>query len=404
MTEQTREERIAAALSELGTQVRQRAARPAPGVIRGLAEHRRRVRRTAAAALAAAAVLALAVGGVSVVRGSATPPPSDPASTVTPSPSPSPRVSRSVPPWPEPKVGDPIGATDWDNAAIALPRHDGCPSGAVTFQRRGEELSGPSSWPRVVLDADSVAYGDLTGDGRPEAIMSALCRRSAEDSGDGEGQLLVVAREADGLRALAWVGPRGALFVGQWVAGGHLYVDVHPWYQDWGYSLGAAQVYRWTGSAFAAVDGAAEYPGLTSGHAVDLTPMAGLTGCPTPVLRFGRDGRAEDAGTTFHLDQPAVPDHLPHLVDLDGDGRRHLLVAITCDRPEDDSDPDTGAVVVLERQPGGGFHAIDAIRPPDGSSLSGWSYDRGKLTIETADQAGVVAPLTYTWNGDYFQL
>ena len=157
MTEQTREERIAAALSELGTQVRQRAARPAPGAIRGLAEHRQRVRRTAAAALAAAAVLALAIGGIGVVRGSAAPPPSDPASTVTPSPSPSPRASRSVSPWPEPKVGDPIGATDWENAAITLPAHGGCPSGVVTFQRHGEDVSGPSGWPRVVLNADSGA-------------------------------------------------------------------------------------------------------------------------------------------------------------------------------------------------------------------------------------------------------
>jgi hypothetical protein len=378
----TDQERIGTDLAELGAEVRSLVTQPPAGAVRRRAEHQQRVRRTATAALAAAAVLALTIGGISVVRGSAAPPPPDPATTGTPSP------------WPKPKITDPIGATDWRNVTITFPRHEGCPSGPVEFKPAVTS-------PPVLLNPELVAFGDLTGDGRPEAILPADCRQGAEDSGDGQGQLVAVTRDGDKLRALGWVGPRGGLYTGHWVKDGRLYVDVHPWHEPWAYALGSAQVYRWSDGEFVQLETPAEYQGLGAGVPVDLGPVAGRTGCPTPVLRFSDGGRAQDGGTTFDLDQPTAPDFLPHLVDLEGDGVRRLLVAITCDRRADDG-LGTTAVVLLERQADGRFVALDAIRPPAGASLNGWHFEEDALIVEVADRDETTR-LTYFWTGAAFQ-
>ncbi len=101
-------------------------------------------------------------------------------------------------------------------------------------------LAVPPDWP--------IGYGDLNGDSRPEAILEGLCLTTREDSGDGEGQLLVITRSTTGtLTALDWVGPRGGLYRSIWVIDGQLFVDVQPWHTDWGYSLGQALAYRWQG-------------------------------------------------------------------------------------------------------------------------------------------------------------
>jgi hypothetical protein len=133
------------------------------------------------------------------------------------------------------------------------------------------------------------------------------------------------------------------------------------------------------------------------GVPVDLTPVSGRTGCPTPVLRFGPDGRASADGVTFDLDQPQGPDGLPHLVDLDGDGNRRVLATITCGRQADGGRGIT-AVAVLQRQDGGGFVALDAIRLPDGTTLADWEYSRGELSIDIDGQVR-----EYVWDGERFQ-
>jgi hypothetical protein len=225
----TDNERIGASLAGLGAEVRRVVTPPPAGAVRRRAEHQQRVRRTAAVALAAAAVLAISVGAISVVRGSAAPPP-PPATTQTPSPSPSSSPRPSPKPWPVQKVTDPIAATNWAKATITLPEQDGCPSGRVRFAPGGDGGGRSSGLPQAQLVGFSgIAYGDLTGDGRPEAIMWGQCKQYAEDSGDGKDHLLVVTREGEQLRALGWVGPRGSIFVDFWVEDGVLYTDVHPW-------------------------------------------------------------------------------------------------------------------------------------------------------------------------------
>ncbi len=395
---------LSAALSRLRTDVRRTVPPPPATQVRHRADRRLRIRRTATVLVAASLVGAALIGGGLLWNGAAPKPPPLPGGSTTPSASPSPSLrpskavaARQTPPPPAPWTG-----VNWATATITLPAHPGCPSGPVTLrtlQLFGRDaIAGPASWPRVTIVADSVAYGDLTGDGQPEAVLEASCLTSEEDSGDGQGQLLVLRRDGGTLRTLAWVGHRGSMFGDNWVTGGRLLTDVKPRYGAWEYQLGAARAYRWTGQSFTE-DADSGHPGIVpragaTGPAVDLTAVAPLTGCPAATVRFGPDGRA----TGFDLDQPAAPDYLQHLVDLDGDGRRRLLVAITCGRT--DTLPGRTFVAVLDAT----FRAVDAVLPPPGTSLSGWTHRAGVLTLQAAPAAGgLVQDVQYTWNGDYFQ-
>lgn len=416
---------IADALSALRAQVRRTVGQPAASALRRRAERQRRVRRATRAVATAVAVVVI-ICGVGLARDAVQgPPPLPPVASETATPSasaaPQPRPSRPVPRWTTHPVNDPIAAIDWYRTTIELPAQPGCPSGAVRL-RPGEggvgadAPVGPSGWPRIMLDPGTVVFGDLTGDGRPEAILAAGCSSSEEESGDGEGQLLVVTREGDRLRALGWVGPRGAIYVGWWVAAGRLYLDVHPWHTDWGYSLGAAQAYHWLGGRFVPIDVRQEFPGIVPaagrGPAVDLAAVSDRTGCPAAVVRFGPDGRAEAGGTTWDLVQPQAPDGLPHLIELNpgdplGDPaftpRRRVLVAITCGRPADGSPGDTTAVVLIGPGPDGSLRALDAVRPPADTRLDGWTYRAGVLSLFVAPDGGALREQRWTWNGEYFQ-
>ncbi|MDT5027297.1 MAG: hypothetical protein QOE61_3723 [Micromonosporaceae bacterium] len=416
MTDRENDIDLTAALSQLRTEVRRRVPQPPATQLRRRAEHRLRVRRTATALVAAVVVGAVLIGG-GLNWGSAVPNPPTPGGTGNPTPtdssSPRSRPSKPVPPRHTPQVQDAIGSTNWEQATITLPTHPGCPSGSVSFRKQqfkgGDAVIGPNSWPRMTFDAQSLVYGDLTGDGQPEAVLYASCWLTEQDSGDGQGQLLVVRREGGTLRGIGWVGPRGALFADRWVENGRLNLDVKPWHQNWGYLLGADQSYRWTGQEFTQVEDSS-HPGLVPrvgglAPVVDLGPVAGLTGCPAAALRFGADGRTTAAGTNWDLVQPSAPDDEQHLVDLNGDGKRWLLAAITCGRRADGSVPDigTGFLAVIERRPDGSFRAIDAVRPPTGMFVAGWRYQAGSLTLEFGRVNETPQDRRYTWNGEYFQ-
>lgn len=425
-------ENLSAALSRLRTDVRRTVAPPAAPQLRLRADRRQRARRTGIVLAAAVLVGAVLVGGGLLWNGAAPQPfPGTTASPTAPAPSASgapssgtptagPRPSRPVQARQTPQVPDRWKGVDWTGATITLPPQSGCPSGSVTFRRQpvggGQDyIVGPGSYPKVYISPETLVYGDLTGDGQPEAILGGSC--SAGDfSGDGEGQLLVVRGDGGTLRA-NWAGPRGELRSDHWVEGGRLLMDVKPHYTDWGYRLGAARAYRWTGQAFteessgylgvvpaprAAAPSLTPHPGAeTDPFAVHLGPVAELTGCPAATLRLDADGRATAAGTTWDVIQPQAPDYLQHLVDLDGDGRRRLLVTIACGR----TGPGTGreSLVVLERQGANGWRALDALRAPDGTALTGWQHANGTLTLQVAPPGGVVREVRYTWNGEYFQ-
>jgi hypothetical protein len=411
MTDRDRYLDLGATMSRLRKDVRRNVPAPPAGQVRQRAEHRLRVRRIATALGAAAFVGIVLIGG-GLVWQSATPAPPHPGNTTTPtnSPAPDPRPSKSIPPWPTQRPQGAIAGTDWEQATITLPDHPGCPSGPVTFRREefkgGTEVIGPASYPRVIIGASSIVYGDLTGDGEPEAVLGASCWQGEEDSGDGEGQLLVIRRFNGILTAMGWAGPRGAIYTDFWVADHRLNVEARPWHDDWGYQLGSALAYEWDGRILAEV-GDSGFTGLLPlrpnlGPVIDVTPVAALIGCPAATLRFPSDGRTTAAGTSWDLAQPTLPENDPYLVDLDGDGERRVLAVFTCGRPLSGPPPGTSFVAVLQPRTDGSYVAIDAIPIADGWIIRGWRYATGYLTLELWRDEVTQEP-RYAWNGEYFQ-
>jgi hypothetical protein len=401
---------VGAALSQLGADVRRTVARPAASGLRRRAERQRLVRRATGAVAVAMVVGLVSVGTVTLARGQSAPvPPTGPdpsvtAPTPTGSPTPRPRPSRPVPDWSYQPVTDPIGSTLWVRATVTLPEQQGCPSGEVTLSgwSGGAESA---TFPRVTVNPEDVRYGDLTGDGQPEAIIEAACWADAEASGEGEGQLLVVRRDGSRLVALGWVGPRGAVFVDRWVDDGLLHVDARPWQQDWGHRLGATLAYRWTGTAFAEAGGA---PGLVPtpggvGPAIDLRRAAGWIGCPAAVLNFDAAGAAQAAGTSWDLTQPDSSEEIPHPIDLTGRGARATLALVTCGRTASSpAGSGRGAVVLLVARPDGSYEAVDALPPPDGE-ITGWRWNYGTLYLRHAAAGTEDREVYFEWNGEYFQ-
>lgn len=427
MSEQ-HESDVASALAGLRGAVREVVPVPSSGEVRARAEHQLRVRRTTTVLVAAAAVAALAFGAAAVVRPSAAPIP--PGETPTPSapagPTNTPRPSLSVPAWPATTIDDPIANVNWANATITVPENPGCPSGRLRFT--GGDSAGSPKITLAVPPEWPIAYGDLNGDSRPEAILEGLCLLGSEDSGDGQGQLLVITRSTGGtLTALDWVGPRGGLYESFWVVDGQLFVDVQPWHSDWGYSRGAALAYRWQGGSFVEVKSG--YPGIqpigseTQGPPIELGaddgPVATALGCPGGTIRLEAGDRlgggvgvsAEGDGVVYNFEQ-TVPGSLEHLVDLSGVGERHLLVAITCYDSSSSRDEAIAegvgvrghGLLALECLPDG-YLAVDLLRMPSGYLVGGWHVDRGRLTINTISvTTGSDGPAqTWVWNGQYFQ-
>ena len=149
---------------------------------------------------------------------------------------------------------DPITTVDWANATITVPAREGCPAGRLRFQDGSTD-----GYPKMTLSTDEfgapVAYGDLVGAQRPEAVIEAYCELDVE--GDHwPANLLVIERRAGGdLRGVAWVGPAGwGIYGPTWISDLTLYTEQQQSGDGYEYSPGAAAAYRWNGSAFARVD------------------------------------------------------------------------------------------------------------------------------------------------------
>jgi hypothetical protein len=406
VTEPTRD--LGRAFAGLSQEVRERTVPPPAAGLRKRAEHQVRVRRTTTALVAAAAVAAIAVGGASVLRDTAIPVPPQPADSGTPTP------RLSAPPSALPSEPDPITEVSWPSARIEVPATKGCPSGRLQFRAdpgRNGAAYAPAKYPRLYIDPRRVAYGDLTGDGQAEAVMGALCLDSDEDSGDGRDQLVVVQGDGSDLRVIDWVGPRGAVFTGFWVEGGRLIVEAVTIYDNSVPTrLGQTLAYRWTPKGF--VDAPSDYPALldtgrTKPPQIDLRRVAKRTRCPEAVLRFNRDGHAETADALWDI-SPGVPTPLPHVVDLDGTGHRWVLVPVTCTPLG--ANPSRGKefraanfLGVLERVTPEEFLAVDAIPTPAGHQIMNWTYDDGKLAVDTAAGNGdALQTSVYHWRNGHF--
>jgi hypothetical protein len=411
--------------------VREHADAPPAAAIRSRAEHQVRVRRTTTALLAAAAVAVVAVGGGAALRDSAPPRPVPPGETATPTPGPSVtdnrRPTKPVPTTRANAISDPIGKVNWLSATIDIPRENGCPVGDVRFRLQPNDVIPPptptNAWsgeafPRIYLYSSTVAYGDLLGDGRPEAVIVASCLADREDSGDGSGRLLVVTRESSGkLRGVAWVGQRGAIYNGQWITQRRLYTDTAPWHVPWDYSIGQARAYEWGGDRFVERDVRDEFPGLVPvgsrpGTPVDLSSVTALLRCAAGTvlpagsgladMRFDAQSRAIVDGVTWSAQQRLGPDTLQHLVDLDGDGRRRLLLELSCGEGAGGGGQGVPNIVLLERV-GNTYRGVDVLIPPDTTrdeEYAGWSVRGRELTVTYPHPSRV---FRYVWNGEYFQ-
>jgi hypothetical protein len=414
---------VARALAGLRIAVRGAVWPPAAATLRARAEHRLRTRRLSAVAVAAV-VIAVAVGVTAVARNTATPPPRPPGETSTPPTAgpPSPRPDRTVPPYPVNTVDDPIARVDWANATLPVPPRAGCPSGNLRF-RDGQT----SGYPRMHLDTKAregraaPVYGDLTGDGRLEAVLYTSCQGGPQ-SDHSTDQLLVFGRDQSGaVRAVGWAGPVGWGVVADfWLEGDRIVIDPSPDTETQA-SIGATQVYRWRDGRFRKLDGLPGIQPVTDdrpGAPMDLGPADGPVarslGCPGGPVRIDGPAWKQEATTDRAIYDFTTTPGLPHLFDLAGDGRRYLLVAIVCLNPQtydqtQGQQPEDllgNGLVVFDRTADGGFRAVDAVPAPTGLRVASWIFDRGRLSIEyyrLVDGVGVSPPEIWVWNGEYLQ-
>lgn len=421
-----------AALRRLRDTVRHRVPVPAGAALRARAEHRLRVRRAATALAAAAAVTAVAVGGVTLLRptASAPVPPADspiPPASPTGSPGPSPPVTPSPRPAPQPvqPVDDPIAEVDWRTATITIPPREGCPDGPIDFAAApglAATAVGPAddSLPVIMIDATKAGYGDLTGDGRAEAVIEATCAPSEEGLTSGHGgRLLVVAREPGGtLTGLVWTGPPGAAYHSYWISDQRLLIDADPWTARAEDSFvpapGLALSYRWDGDGLAGWEPAPEYPPMLPRDPDETGPpvrprgaVAGGLGCPDAELRFtftrpGFEwGAPTAAGVTYAvLGGPFQQ----YLFDLDRTGDRLLVTGLACTR----ADGTTRSGLAVFERAGDGWQGISVLTSPSGDEPGpsgdepgAWRMEEGRLLVEWRSPGdGEEAPaVAYRWTG-----
>ena len=442
---------LTAALHRLRAAVRARTALPAPARLRARAIRAQRVRRTSAALLAVAAVVALAAGGAQVARLTAhqpvppagtpaptgTPPTGTPSPTASPLPPPVPAVTpspRPAPLPPQPPPDDPIARVDWYHATITLPDSDHCPTGTVGFAPFGNNAGEPAA-ARVFADGKVLdispgdpgsvstwAYGDITGDGRLEAVMEARCFLSDDgtDHGSGHGlQLLAVARAGDGtLTGLGWLGPRGAAIMSVWISGGRVLMVGDPWTVDpadhFPLLPGLVLSYRWDGARFAGWEPAAEYPPIVpldpdrSPPPVRPRAVAAGLGCPDDELRFVAEpsGGLWTASASDAVYAVPVGPSQQYLFDLDNTGQRLLVMAVACTGPDGWT---REGLAVFERA-GDGWRGISVLTPPAGHGIveaGRWEADRDGFRVDWARPTGPGAwdlhPVRYRWTGTTFE-
>jgi hypothetical protein len=239
---------------------------PPVGRIRAAAVRRRQHRLVAATAagivvaggIGAGAVLAGGAGGPEI---SGTPAPRTSVPSATPS-------SASTPGTPPPSSGSgsssrstapaslDITKVAWGRATFTLPnvRSNGCPAGVTVTNVPGQESVVSGVRVAILLP---LAYGDLDGDGRPEAVIYIHCEsRTGVDSGDGSGQLLAITVRDNRLVGLGYAGPEAENYPAARISGQRLTATIEQRY-------GGAQqerTYRWNGQRFVQVGGPTAFP------------------------------------------------------------------------------------------------------------------------------------------------
>jgi hypothetical protein len=141
---------------------------------------------------------------------------------------------------------------DWKRATFVLPPNPTCPTGRVTT--RDERAIVGDKW---LFVGETLSYGDLTGDGSPEAVVAVFCGRGPNDGGDGSGNLLVITWRDGAWTGLGYVGPVGENYPAARVSGQRLIATIQ---QRYGANTVQERTYRWDGRRFVQVDGPTTFP------------------------------------------------------------------------------------------------------------------------------------------------
>ena len=128
----------------------------------------------------------------------------------------------------------------------ADPYYSQCPSGTATF-RGSETVVG--SMRIIITHYDD---GDLTGDGRPEAVLRILCDPIDPNAlGEELSHLLVVTVSGNKLKGLAHVGADATVYQKAEVQSGRLVATTED------YGIVRTRTFRWSGSKFDLTSGPA---------------------------------------------------------------------------------------------------------------------------------------------------
>jgi len=235
-----------------------------PPVARFRTVARRRTRRRAGTLAVAALALAGLGGGALAVAGRGPDRTPRPAPTGIASSPPAPSASAAT----TPSVTAPastaastrsapdIRAVDWGHVTVVLPSNPedpDCPAGRITTDGEWTVVGGK----KFYSGGAALAFGDLTGDGSAEAVLSVSCTANSDlDSGDGSGQLLVVTWRDGTWTGLGYVGPLGQNYPAARVAGQRLTATIEQRYG----SARQDRAYRWNGQRFVQVGGPTAFP------------------------------------------------------------------------------------------------------------------------------------------------
>jgi hypothetical protein len=383
--------------------VRERILVPPAAALRRRARRSERMRYAGAAAVVALVVLA-AAWQLPKPHTSAGPGPSGPAPSVVPTT----RI-----------IDDSITRMNLNNVTVDLapnPEVPSCPGGPVRIAGNFGEAGGR----KIQTFSSPQAFGDLTGDGRVDAIEGASCY---PPGGAQTAQMLVLAPRTDGTLAGYWAGavhPLGESiatfgpYLMAWVTDGILYADYRPGTPGPNFVLGQVHGYGWTGSRFVELR-QTRYPALlptrtAAAPPVRLGPLASTFGCPAGTVRFNASGVATLGGARYDTVEPprsygyTKPDatqlyEVPQWARLGA--RRLLLARINCTAKDG---ANVGGVAVLEPD-GTGLTVIDAV-PVDGGAGARWEFGCADdmLYIQPTTPYGGQPPWpAWRWDGTHFR-
>lgn len=315
-----------------------------------------------------------------------------------------------------------ITEVDWRRTVIDLPKDSDmrCPTGRQHMRpvESGGGLvsfawapAGDRSDNRLILNAREIAYGDLTGDGEPEAILNILCSdlpAIALQNGLRGGQLLVVTMRADhSLVGLGYAGQPYAEYPSFRAENQKLVAQV--WYEGINpnghstavYAPAHSRTYQWDGSRFAQTAGRTsplmvQASERSVGSPVQLATILrdGATVCPGRTVRFEEHGLETD-GDRFRVTSNIRP------TDLDHDGNQELLAQLQCTINGATQDS-----LYLFGQGEDKFVVLDVPVANGGQYViqDGWQVKGKTLTVNVTLRAtGETETHTMTWNGTKFE-